>query len=84
MSIQTPPPLVRSDRFERGALDVQLRHVEQRLVRELAPEVGEALVVECVHESAREFEDARVHHFVPILVERLARQRIAAAREHAG
>jgi hypothetical protein len=57
-------------------IDTQLRHVETRLVREFGPAVSAESVHECVRSAIEDLGGVHVRHFVPILVERIARGRI--------
>lgn len=52
-------------------------HLTARLSAEFAS-VSPTVVAEVVGDLFRDFEDSRVKAFVPILVERLARERLAA------
>jgi|GEM_PF-6283690 len=56
----------------------QLDEVETRLVDEYRA-VGEETVRRHVHDERRHFADAKVQVFVPILVERAVRDRLARA-----
>ena len=60
-----------------------------QIVRTLVQEFGDSLANETIEETVREtqheFEGARIPTFVPLFVERYARQRLkASARTHAG
>jgi hypothetical protein len=54
-------------------------HLEARLVDEYGPGRG-AAVRHVMAEERNRFADARIHAFVPILVERSVRTRLGAAR----
>lgn len=67
-----------------GALDATARgdqyaHIETRLVDEYGPRRGVA-VRHVIAEERGRFADARIHAFVPILVERSVRTRLGTAR----
>lgn len=57
-------------------LDGQLSELEERLVGEYRS-VDAEVVRRHVHDEREQFADARVHVFVPILVERAVRARLA-------
>lgn len=57
----------------------QLAELEARLVDELGAD-RRAIVHRAVEEEHNRFADARIHAFVPILVERSVRSRLGARR----
>jgi len=59
-------------------IEAQLDQVESRLVNEYGS-VGEETVRRTVRAERRQFAGAKVQVFVPILVERAARERLAHA-----
>jgi hypothetical protein len=60
-------------------IEAQLDEVESRLVDEYGS-VGEETVRRHVRAERRRFADAKVQVFVPILVERAVRERLARTR----
>ncbi|HEY0641179.1 MAG TPA: hypothetical protein VGD67_26405 [Pseudonocardiaceae bacterium] len=61
----------------REQLDEQLDRVERRITEE-HPEVGADTVHDYVRVERERFADATVHVFLPILIERAVRERLAA------
>jgi hypothetical protein len=68
----------RESPFERSDVRRQLIRVEQRMLDEYAGIVDAETVQSCVREAEHALGHARLHHFVPVLVERDARRRIGA------
>lgn len=64
----------------------QLRDVEDRLVTEFAsrPDVGEHRVQHVLALVRERFADARIHAFLPILMERAAREQLNGSRPQQG
>lgn len=64
---------------------IGLTDAEAHLVADFAPDVPPETIHRIVLETAADFRDARAPAYVPILVERLARERLAGlARAHGG
>ena len=63
--------------LERADLHHEIAHLEDTLVTEFASTVPEKVVLACVRNAVDSLGDTRVHHFVPIFVERLARRELA-------
>ena len=66
------PPLL-----ERADVRTSLDHIAKALVAEFAGRVPAAEVRRRVRAAADGFQQARVHHFVPILVQRRVRRELA-------
>jgi hypothetical protein len=66
------------DTMATAALGTQFAELETRLVKEYGSE-GEEVVRRVVSEERDRFAGARVHAFVPILVERSVRSRLDAS-----
>jgi hypothetical protein len=66
------------DSIVEGAQDSQFAQVENRLIGDYGDERRDT-VHALVAQERRRFAGARVHAFVPILVERSVRSRLAAA-----
>lgn len=58
------------------AVEVQVAHVSDRLVRDYAGQVPGEVVRSLVTETYRSYEPARVTQFLPVLVDRAVRQRL--------
>jgi len=66
------------------AVDVQVAHLSDRLVRDYAGLVPDEVVRTIVNETYRAYASARVTQFLPVLVDRAVRQRLGhAGRESA-
>lgn len=59
-------------------LDAQLALVHARLVRDFGPSVGEEHVSACLRDAMVSLGELRVTTYVPVLVEKQARQRLRA------
>ena len=68
--------------FVAGASARALEDVAHLLAREEGHETGRrtAEITEWVHETAKQFDDAPIQIYVPILVEHIVRARIKASR----
>jgi hypothetical protein len=58
--------------------EAAVTEVLQRLQPDFASRVPEEVIARIVAETAADFRDARVVTYVPLLVERLARERLAS------
>jgi hypothetical protein len=68
-AMPTPAPVM----LERLDLEEELRRLEDGLVGEYAAVIPEDIVRDAVHDAVTAVGETRVHHFVPVLVERIAR-----------
>jgi hypothetical protein len=57
----------------------ELAHVERRLIAEFSPSVPTEQVRRLLEEAVGRFAAARVRRYVPLLVEKAARQQLRAA-----
>ena len=60
----------------RGSVDDHLARVVERLVRDFGAGVPEGSIRALVDEEHERYRDARIPHFVPVLVDRAVRQRL--------
>lgn len=60
-------------------VEQQVASVADRLVRDYAGQVPESVVRDLVTQAWREYAQARVQHFIPVLVDRSVRQRLRGA-----
>jgi hypothetical protein len=81
MSDVTGPQTMEEIQSSTEQLGAQLDQVADRLVDEYTG-IDEGTVRERVTEESRQFADAKVHVFVPILVERAVREKLSET--HAG
>jgi len=58
----------------------EVAQVERRLIAELGPAVRPEEVQRCVRDVVARFDAATVRRYVPLLVERIARERLHAAQ----
>jgi hypothetical protein len=58
----------------------EVAQVERRLIAELTPAVRPEEVQRCVRDVVARFDAATVRRYVPLLVERIARERLQAAQ----
>jgi hypothetical protein len=58
----------------------EVAQVERRLIAELGPAVRPEQVQRCVHDVVARFDAATIRIYVPLLVERIARERLQAAQ----
>jgi predicted transcriptional regulator len=75
---QTEPQSLEEIQSSAQQLDAQLEQVAERLVDEYA-DLDEDTVREHVTKERKQFDGAKVHVFVPILVERAVREKLALA-----
>lgn len=61
------------------AVDVQVSHVTERLVHDYAGRVEDTVVREMVTAAYQGYAPARVTQFLPVLIDREVRQRLAQA-----
>lgn len=69
----------RESLFERADIRHQLDRVERRLLDEYVNVVDPDTVRRCVRDAEHALGHPRLHHFVPVLVERDARGRLRAS-----
>jgi hypothetical protein len=58
----------------------EVAQVERRLIAELSPVVRPEEVQRCVFDVVARFDSATIRKYVPLLVERIARERLRAAQ----
>jgi hypothetical protein len=62
----------------------EVAQVERRLIAELSPVVRPEEVQRCVFDVVARFDSATIRKYVPLLVERIARERLQAAQHDTG
>jgi hypothetical protein len=62
---------------------VEMAQVERRLITDFSPAIRPEEVQRCVRDVVARFDAATIRKYVPLLVERVARGRLQAARRDA-